>query len=174
MANTVYDILRDCIENDDTLKRAMLVLTPQGKVVRATDGVDIPSEMAFPSHMFAELTVSDFADLSDFYYQIEADDGAFIYTQELVPYTVWASILSAVGALAGYPYSLYMHKEPYHADFWTQAKLQMPDIYDSLVRRQFNRLEDVNKALLASNMTIVNHKGVANERTTTIPASSGL
>lgn len=176
MVHTVYDMLRDCIESSDTLKRAMLVITPQGKVVRATDGVVIPSDMAFPSNLFTELAMGDFTDLADFYYQIETDDGAFVYTQELVPYTVWVSILSAIGALAGYPYSLYMDKEPYHADFWVQAKLQMPNIFGSLVRRQFSRTSDVHKALLASNLTIVNHKGVANERaaTKTVPASSGL
>ena len=170
LANTVYDILRDSIESSDTLKRVNAVLTPQGKVVRATEGVDIPEDMAFPSHMFIELAMGDYAALTNLYHQIDEDDGAFMYTQELVPYTVWASILGAIGALAGYPYSLYMSKEPYHADFWTQAKLQMPDIYNSMAQRQFSRMEDIHKALLASNMTIVNHKEVANERATTIPA----
>ena len=170
LANTIYDMLRDNIESSDTLKRAMLVLTPQGKVVRATEGVVIPDDMSFPSHMFTELAMGNFTALTDFYYQVDTDDGAFVYTQEIVPYTVWASVLTTIGALAGYPYSLYMNKKPYHADFWTQAKLQMPDIYSSLVRRQFSRTEDVNKALLASNLGIVNHKGVVNEHTTTIPA----
>ena len=173
LANVVYDMLRDCIEDDDTLKRTMLALTPQGKVVRATENVVIPDDMAFPSNMFLELAMGEFTDMAIFYDQVDTDDGAFIYTQEIVPHTAWASTLGVIAALAGYPYSLYMNKEPYNADFWVQARLQMPSIYSSLVKRQFSRTDDVHKALLAStSLKVVNHKEVANEHTTAASATS--
>lgn len=158
LIRAIHKMLYEYMQRHPDSSRAMVLMTPTGQIALATGGVVIPNEMGFPSAAFRDMNMNDWSNISDFYARIDTDGGAFIFDESYRPYVVWPIILDVLALLGGYPYSLYMDREPYVADFWIQVSVQMPRIYDRLARHSRIQIRDIRKPLLAANLDLVDHE----------------